>query len=99
MGEGIITENRREEQRKIIKYNYLVANLLIFHNVVTMTKVIHQLAAEGQRISAKALTFLSPYQTRHVNRFGQYTLQLDRIPEPIAYDLPLAVVRPAEQDK
>jgi len=42
---------------------------------------------------------LSPYQTRHVNRFGQYTLQLDRIPEPIAYDLPLAVVRAAEHDK
>jgi TnpA family transposase len=98
-GEGIITENRREEQRKIIKYNHLVANLLIFHNVVTMTKVIHQLAAEGQRISAEALAVLSPYQTRHVNRFGQYTLQLDRIPEPIAYDLPLAVVRAAEHDK
>jgi hypothetical protein len=76
-----------------------VANLRIFHNVGTMTKVIHQLAAEGQRISAEALAVLSPYQTRHVNRFGQYTLQLDRIPEPIAYDLPLAVVRAAEHDK
>jgi hypothetical protein len=98
-GEGIITENRREEQRKILKYNHLVANLVIFHNVVTMTKVIHQLTAEGQRISAEALAFLSPYQTRHVNRFGQYTLQLERIPEPVKYDLPLAVVRPAEHAK
>ncbi len=91
-GEGIITENRREEQRKIVKYNHLVANLLIFHNVVTMTKVIHQLAAEGQRISAEALALVSPYQTQHVNRFGNYTVHLDHTPEPVEYDLPLSVL-------
>src|SRR5215813_1878458 len=71
-GEGIIMENRRDEQRKIVKYNHLVANLLIFHNVVTMTKVIRQLVAEEQRVSAEALAFVSPYQTQHVNRFGNY---------------------------
>ena len=30
----------RDEQRKFIKYNHLVANLLIYHNVVTMTKAL-----------------------------------------------------------
>jgi hypothetical protein len=35
-----------------------------------MTKVLHQLAAEGQRITSAALANLSPYQTRHINRFG-----------------------------
>jgi hypothetical protein len=88
--QGIIAENRRDEQRKIIKYNHLVANLLIFHNVVSMTKVVRQLAAEGQRISAEALAATSPYQTHHVNRFGHYTLNLDRIPEPVEYELPLS---------
>jgi TnpA family transposase len=94
-GEGIIAENRRDEQRKIVKYNHLVANLVIFHNVVTMTKVIRQLVAEGYRISADALTALSPYQTRHLNRFGHYTLNLDHKPEPIEYDLPLSVLQGA----
>jgi len=98
-GEGIISENRREEQRKIIKYNHLVANLVIFHNVVTMTKGIHQLAAAGHHLSAEALALISPYQTRHVNRFGNYTLQLDRAPEPMEYDLPLSVLSQAERDK
>jgi len=51
-GEGIIAENRRDEQRKIVKYNHLVANLVIFHNVVTMTKVLRQLIAEGHPVSA-----------------------------------------------
>ena len=30
---GLIAENDRDEQRKLIKYNHLVANCLIFHNV------------------------------------------------------------------
>jgi TnpA family transposase len=94
-GHGIIAENRRDEQRKIIKYNHLVANLVIFHNVVSMTKVIRQLVTEGSYISAAALAALSPYQTRHLNRLGLYTLDLDREPGPIEYDLPLSVFQRA----
>ena len=33
-GEGVIAENSRDGQRKAIKYNHLVANCLIFHNLV-----------------------------------------------------------------
>jgi len=90
-GEGIIAENRRDEQRKIIKYNHLVANLVIFHNVVTLTKVLRQLIAEGHHISAEALAALSPYPTAHINRLGVYSLQFDQEPDPIEYDLPLSV--------
>lgn len=32
-GDGIIAENLRHEQRKVIKYNQLVANMVILHNV------------------------------------------------------------------
>jgi TnpA family transposase len=35
-GEGIITENSRDEQRKAIKYNHLMANCLIFHNLCSL---------------------------------------------------------------
>ena len=34
-GEGVIAENVRDEQRKFIKYNHLVAILLSFHTLVT----------------------------------------------------------------
>ena len=72
--------------------------LVIFHNVVTMTKVIRQLIAEGYPVNAEALAVLSPYQTAHINRLGRYTLQLDREPEPIEYDLPFSVFqRPVPQ--
>jgi len=37
-GDSVIAENVRDEQRKFIKYNHLEANLLVFHNLVTMTR-------------------------------------------------------------
>jgi hypothetical protein len=79
----VIAENIRDEQRKFIKYNHLVANILTFHNIVSMTKAIDQLKAHGQEISKEVLAALSPYQTSHTNRFGQYQLQSRRLPEPL----------------
>ena len=39
-GSGLITAAARDEQRKTIKYNHLVANLLIFHTIVGLTKAL-----------------------------------------------------------
>jgi Tn3 transposase DDE domain len=72
-----------DEQRKFIKYNHLVANLLIFHNVVTMSKALERLAAEGHALDAELIASSSPYQTEHLNRFGRYSLNRDRVPEPL----------------
>lgn len=96
-GDGEIAENDREKQRKIIKYNHLVANCLIFHNVHAQTLILHQVASEGVEFDRGALSRLSPYITAHVNRFGLYTLDLDRsVPEP-DYSLdPLHAPRVAE---
>ena len=41
-GDGVIAENVRDEQRKFIKYNHLVANLLTFHTLVTITSALRQ---------------------------------------------------------
>lgn len=82
-GGRLLAENTRDEQRKMIKYHHLVANLLIFHNVVTMTKALQTLVADGVEIDNAALACLSPYQTEHINRFGRYALKRDRIPEPL----------------
>jgi len=89
-GNGVIAENVRDEQRKFIKYNHLVANLLVFHNVVAMTKAIEQLESEEYTVSDEVQAALSPYQTDHINRFGMYVLNFDRVPAP----LPLGVREP-----
>ena len=82
-GDSVIAENVRDEQRKFIKYNHLVANILAFHNIVSMTKAIDRLKAQGQQISDDVLAAVSPYQTSHINRFGQYQLHSRRAPEPL----------------
>ncbi|MED3330388.1 Tn3 family transposase [Bacillus thuringiensis] len=66
-GEGIIAENNRERQRKIIKYNHLVANCLIFYNVFQLTQILHEYIQEGNKVDEDVLSDLSPYVTFHVN--------------------------------
>ena len=89
-GGGLVTAAARDEQRKMIKYNHLVANLLIFHTVVGMTKALDAIAGSAwhDAITPEALAGLSPYQTEHVNRFGNYVLDLTTPPAPLPFDLP-----------
>jgi len=86
-----IRENDRREQRKLIRYNHLMANLVIFHNVATMTKALRELITEGYTVDEEILSRLSPYRTKHINRFGSYKLQLDQVPLPIEPELVLRV--------
>ena len=80
---GIIAENSRDEQRKIIKYNHLVANLLILHTTYSMGTVLKNLEAENCALDPETLSFMSPYLTEHINRFGDYHLDGDRrMPPP-----------------
>jgi TnpA family transposase len=88
-GQGVIAENNRDEQRKLIKYNHLVANCLIFHNVQSMTKALHSLIKEGLDVKDETLKRLSPYLTGHINRFGEYRLDMSRKPAPLDYHLPI----------
>lgn len=82
-GEQIIASNDRAAQRKIIKYNHLVANCTIFYNVVVMSQVLWELQAEGQTIEAEAIAALSPYITEHIDRFGRYSLEEGQEPPPL----------------
>jgi TnpA family transposase len=89
-GEGVIRQNNREEQRKIIRYNHLVANLVVFHNVVSMTRVLQDLIDAGYPVTPEIMARLSPYKTEHINRFGHYELRSDRVPPPITEELRLS---------
>ena len=84
---GIIRENVRDEQRKIIKYNQLVSNCLIFYNTCMLTHIIEDLISEGYTIEDATLSSLSPFLTNHINRFGKYKLDLERKPIEIKYDI------------
>jgi len=86
-GDGTISTNDRDEQRKIIKYNHLVANCIIFHNVFSLSRVLNDLQQEGYPLESGQVAALSPYLTQHINRFGRYELDLEKRPPDLVYDL------------
>ncbi|AUB35300.1 Transposase, TnpA family (plasmid) [Nostoc flagelliforme CCNUN1] len=82
-GFGIIGYNSPEEQEKIIKYNDLIANAVIFHNVVDLTNILRDLKREGYLIMREDVTALSPYMNSHIKRFGDYSIDLDTLPQTL----------------
>ena len=87
--EGVIQENDPDEQQKRIRYLGLLAASLIYWNVVEMTRAIGELVAQGYPIEKADLSYLSPYVTRHIKRFGDYTIHTDLAPGPIEPELTL----------
>jgi TnpA family transposase len=81
-GDNVIAENVRDEQRKFIKYNHLVANLLVFHNLVNMTQAMQKMDNDGHLVSDELAAAVSPYPTEHINRFGNYNPNFGRAPDP-----------------
>lgn len=86
-GDGIIAENQRERQRKIIKYNHLIANCVIFYNVFQLTRILHEYIQEGNELDEEVLYDLSPYLTFHINQFGKYGLDDNRQLPNIQFDM------------
>ncbi len=77
---GWSLNNAPVEMEKRIKYNDLVANALIVLNVVDMTRIILELDPEEYVITPETLAILSPYGTDHIQRFGEFAVDLDTIP-------------------
>ncbi len=84
---GIIGDNKRYNQQKIVKYSHLVANMVIFHNVAHLTKAINELREEGVEISEDVLECLAPYWTEHINRLGLLPLNMEDKTPRIEYEL------------
>lgn len=81
-GGDVIPENDPDEQQKRLRYNDLIAACVILQNAVDMTRTLRQRTVEHKPVHHADLAFLSPYGTQHVKRFGEYTLDLAREPEP-----------------
>jgi hypothetical protein len=96
-GDGVIADNDPEEQEKRIKYNDLVANAVIFQNVVDMTYALRDLVREGYPLTRADVAALSPYLTKRVRRFGTYTVNLDLVPQPLDGELALPLPEESEE--
>lgn len=89
--DGVITENEPVEQEKRIKYLHLVAAAVILQNAVDLTLAIQTLNASGYKVNRALLATLSPYITRHIKRYGDYMVDLSRVPPPWEGAIPLPI--------
>jgi len=89
-----MVDNVRVEQEKRIKYTKMIANCVMLDNMLEISAALNTLAKEGHVPTGDQLAALSPYQTRHIKRFGDYELDLSAIAEPVTDDLTFEVEPP-----
>lgn len=77
----IVASNDPDEMEKAIKYNALIANCLIVQNIIDYSVAIYQLQQEGYEITKEDATRISPYRTEHLKRFGEFIIDLEKLPE------------------
>src|SRR5260370_18485191 len=93
-GGGTMYARAFEQQEKLVKYTGLLTNCLILDNTLEISAALNALAAEGYRPSLDQLAALSPYQTRHIKRFGNYEIDFSAVPALIADDLTFTLEPP-----
>jgi len=82
-GGPIIKSGDPVGQEKQLKYATLIANAIMLSNVVDLTTILTEMAADGHPVTPEMVKLLSPYMRRHILRFGRYRLDMDDLPEPL----------------
>jgi Tn3 transposase DDE domain len=79
----LVASNDENEMEKAVKYNDIITNSVILQNIIDMSEIIHQLTQEGADLREDDIAFLSPYLTEHIKRFGDYLIDMRRMPARI----------------
>jgi hypothetical protein len=58
-----------------------VAAAIILLNVVDMSQILAQMDHEVYTITPETLATLSPYMTKHLQRFGDFVIDLKTLPD------------------
>ena len=54
-------------------------NAVVAWNIVEIESIVHQLRTEGRRCEDELLSLTTPLLRRHINPFGRYHFDLDRM--------------------
>lgn len=75
-GGEVIGRNDPGYQEKIVKFNELLANCVIYQNACDITAAANALAADGHPVDPDDLATIVPYITHTIRRFGDWVLDL-----------------------
>ena len=89
-------EHAFDEQEKQVKYTGLLTNCVILDNTVEISAALNALAQEGYLLSIDEVAALSPYQTRHIKRFGNYEIDFEAVPTLNTDDLTFTLEPPSD---
>ena len=87
----IVASNDPDEHEKAVKYNDIIANAVMFQKVLDMSNIVLKLHAEDYPILAKGLARTSPLMTDHLNRFGEYIVNMEVEPVDIRQAMKLPI--------
>lgn len=93
-GGHTITSGDPVEQTKRNKYIDLVANIVMLHNVIDLTQVLHDMAKSGEEVTLELAKYLSPYLNSQIRRFGKYDLDMNNLPGPLKLPQLAAILEP-----
>jgi len=91
---GVMYEHAFEEQEKQVKYTGLLTSCVILDNTVEISAALNTLARKGYLLIIDEVAALSPYQTRHIKRFGNYEIDFEAVPTLNADDLTFTLEPP-----
>ena len=89
-------EHAFEEQEKQVKYTGLLTSCVILDNTVEISAALNTLAREGYLLTIDEVAALSPYQTRHIKRFGNYEIDFEAVPTLNTDDLTFTLEPPSD---
>jgi len=81
--EVLVSSNDEEEMEKAIKYRGLLTDAVILQNIIDITATGGQLKTEWYDIAKEDFGITSPYLTKHIMRFGVYTVDLKNVPQNV----------------
>jgi TnpA family transposase len=79
----LVASNDDIEMEKAIKYNDILTSAIMLQNVADMTEIISHLKDEGHVITKEDMSYLSPYLTENLKRFGDIVMDTRRIPKSV----------------
>ncbi len=95
-GDHVLAGMDADTFEKRVKYTDLLANALILHNVVDMTVALETLQRRGYVVAPETVAHLSPYLTRNWKRFGEFDIDMEQVPPPLASLVRLVASAPSE---
>ena len=79
----LVASNDDIEMEKAVKYNDILTNAVILQNVSDMTEIIAELIDDGHPITKEDMSYLCPYWTSHIKRFGDMVMDFNNVPKSV----------------